>query len=202
VIRIGFDAPEGFTLTNSPQAILIDGPDGLRGEFGGGRMPAGGLEDYAAAVLERMLRGAPAQAGVAERISANGIPALIVPALVRTQLGEVQITLAVYDAGGGTAYHFVMASKPGSAEAALRELFLSFRLLTPEQAASLRPRQIRVLTVRPGDDVQSLTRRMASDHPLDHFLMLNGRSPDQPLKPGEMVKIVTFAPARAPASRE
>jgi predicted Zn-dependent protease len=201
-MRIGFDAPEGFTLTNSPQAILLDGPDELRGEFGGGKMPAGGLEDYAAAVLEQMLKGVSAQTGEARQTRANGLPALIVPVMARTQQGDVRITLAAYDAGDGRAYHFIMASQPGSAEAALSELFLSFRLLTPEQAASLRPRQIRVLTAGSGDDLQSLARRMASDHPLDHFLMLNGRSPDQPLRPGEMVKIVTFAPARAPASRE
>jgi predicted Zn-dependent protease len=26
VMRIGFEAPEGFTLTNSPQRILIEAP--------------------------------------------------------------------------------------------------------------------------------------------------------------------------------
>jgi predicted Zn-dependent protease len=34
---------------------------------------------------------------------------------------------------------------------------------------------------------------MASDHPLDHFLMLNGLAQGQALKPGELVKVVTFA---------
>jgi predicted Zn-dependent protease len=196
VMRIGFDAPEGFTLTNSPQAIMIDGPDGMRGEFGGGSMPAGGLGDYASSVLEKMLKGVPAQAGEAQPIRANGLPGLIVPVLVRTQQGEVQINVAAYDAGGGSAYHFIMASQAGSGDAALRELFLSFRRLTPEQSASLRPRQIRVLTVGPGDDLRSMAARMASDHPLDHFLMLNGRTADQPLRPGELVKIVTFAGGR------
>ena len=40
---------------------------------------------------------------------------------------------------------------------------------------------------------QALAGRMASDHPLDHFLMLNGRAPDDPLSPGERVKIVVPA---------
>jgi predicted Zn-dependent protease len=34
---------------------------------------------------------------------------------------------------------------------------------------------------------------MASDHPLDHFLMLNGLASGQAPKPGDLVKIVTFA---------
>jgi predicted Zn-dependent protease len=197
VMRIGFVAPQGFTLTNSPQAILIDGPDGLRGEFGGGRMPPGGLDDYAAAVVDQMLRGAPAQAGQPQTSRSNGIPLLILPVVVGTQQGDVQITVAAYDAGSGSAYHFVMASQPAEATAAaLRELFLSFHLLTPQQVAALRPRRIRVLSAGRGDTAQSLAGGMASDHPLEHFLMLNGRSADQPLRPGELVKIVAFAGAR------
>jgi hypothetical protein len=34
---------------------------------------------------------------------------------------------------------------------------------------------------------------MASDNPLEHFLMLNGRSAEQPLRAGELVKLVQFA---------
>jgi predicted Zn-dependent protease len=47
--------------------------------------------------------------------------------------------------------------------------------------------------VGPGQDPADIARHMASENPLDHFLMLNGRSAGQPLKPGELVKIVTFA---------
>ena len=47
---------------------------------------------------------------------------------------------------------------------------------------------------RPRDTLQSLAGRMASEHPLDHFLMLNGRPAEQPVRPGEMVKIVAWAP--------
>jgi predicted Zn-dependent protease len=35
---------------------------------------------------------------------------------------------------------------------------------------------------------------MASEHPLDHCLLLNGLAPGQAPKPGDLVKIVTFAP--------
>ena len=194
VIRIAFEAPQGFSLTNSPQAVLIDGPDGMRGEFGGGAMPAGGLDTYARALAAHMLQDAPAQAGEPESVRVNGVAAVILPVLVRTQQGDIQVSIAAYDAGNGGVYHFIMASQPTAAgAAALRDLFLSFRRLTPQEAASLRPRTIEVVPTAPGDTPQSLARRMASDHPLDHFLMLNGRSADQPLRPGELVKIVTFA---------
>jgi predicted Zn-dependent protease len=194
VMRIAFEAPEGFTLTNSPQAIMIDGPDGLRGEFGGGRMPKGGLPAYAEGLLSQMLGKADARAGTPQRTTVNGLPALFVPVSVATQQGAVTLSLMAYSGGGGRAYHFLMVSPPeGAPPAALDTLFGSFRLLRPEEAAQLRPRQISVVTAGAGDTIRSLAARMASDNPVDHLLMLNGRTPEAPLRPGERLKIVTLA---------
>jgi predicted Zn-dependent protease len=192
VMRIGFEAPPGFTLTNSPQAVLIAGPDGTRGEFGGGRMPPGGLEAYASALAEQLLQGQPAQAGAARRIVGAGVEGLVLPLLVRSQEGEVQLTIAAYDGGGGEAYHFIMMSRPETA-GALDPLFASFRRLPAEEAATLRPRRIRTVAVGAGETLASLAARMATDTPREHFLMLNGRTAQQPLRPGELVKIVSFA---------
>jgi predicted Zn-dependent protease len=87
-----------------------------------------------------------------------------------------------------------MISSPGQgSSAALSALFGSFRTLSAEEAARLRPRQVQVVVPRAGDTAESLAGRMASDHPLQHFLMLNARQPGQPLAPGEPVKIVTWA---------
>ena len=194
VMRIGFEAPPGFTLTNSPQAILIEGPDGLRGEFGGQRMPPGGLQAYAEGLVRALLRGAPAEAGPAEAALINGLPALLLPVMVRTEQGAVELSIAAYDGGDGGAYHFIMVAPPaGASRAAIGALFGSFRLLSPEEVQSLRPRLIRTVRVAPGQDPAGLARHMASENPLDHFLMLNGLSAGQKLKPGELVKIVTFA---------
>ena len=192
VMRIGFEAPEGFTLTNSPQAILISGSDGLRGEFGGGRLPRNGLAGYTEALIGTFLRNVPAEVGPSTPSRFNGVPALITPARVQTREGFVDLSFAAYEGPGGSAYHFVMAAPAGSADSVAR-LFSSFRLLSPQEAASLRPRVIRVVAAAPGETLQTLARRMASEHPLDRLLMLNARAADQPLKPGERLKIVTFA---------
>ena len=193
VMRIAFEAPDGFTLTNSPQAILIEGPDGLRGMFGGGRMPSDGLEGYAEALISQTLGDVPAEIGAAERNRVNGVEALVVPAVVRTERGSVELSFAVYAGAGRSAYHFVIASESSAAAASIGELLGSFRLLSPQEAASLRPRVIRTVTARPGDTLQSLAARMATENRLDHFLMLNGRSAGDPLRPGDIVKIVNFA---------
>ena len=194
VMRIGFEAPPGFTLTNSPQAILIDGPGGLRGEFGGGRLPPGGLEAYVAALAREIVGDAPAEAGAIAHATVNGIPAATLPLLIRTPENSVRLAIAAYAGAGGEAYHFIIAA-PGTAGAqpALDALFGSFRFLSAEEAGSLRPRRIEVVAAGPGDTARALAGRMASNHPLDHFLMLNGRAPDDPLSPGERVKIVVPA---------
>ncbi len=192
VMRIAFEAPEGFTLTNSPQAILIEGPDGMRGEFAGGPLPPGGLEQYASALLRQLLGEARFAVTDARAAQVNGLPALFTRGRVQSGDGEAELTLGAYGAGDA-AYHFVMLSRPGAAPpAALDELLLSFRLLTAEEAQRLRPRKIEAVQASANDTVTSFASRMAGDNKLAHFLMLNGRGPNQPLRPGEPLKIVVF----------
>jgi predicted Zn-dependent protease len=195
VMRIGFEAPTGFTLTNSPQAIMIEGPDGLQGEFSGGPMPAGGLPVYAENLIAELLRGATVELAPATLAMVNGVPSLLLPAVVRTQEGPVSISLMVYQGSGSSAYHFFIVSKPGAVPtSALGELFASFRLLGPDEVASLRARRIRTVQAGPGDTVARLAARMATDSPLAHFRMLNGLSAADTLRPGDLVKIVTTVP--------
>jgi predicted Zn-dependent protease len=194
VMLIGFEAPPGFTLTNSPQAIMIDGPDGLRGQFGGGEMPPGGLPAYAEAVLGGLLGKAPARVGTAQPTNVNGVPALFLPVSVTTGEGEVLLSLMTYAGPGGGAFHFIMVSPPRiAAPDALQALFGSFHLLNREEAATLRPRVIRVVTAGPNATYQSIASGMASDRPVPHLLMLNARTANQPLRPGEPLKTVVWA---------
>ena len=194
VMRIGFDAPPGFTLTNSPQAILLEGPDGLRGQFAGGQLGPASLEDYVSEVLSQLLGNARAELGAAERAVVNGLPALVVPARVAGRQGAVDLTVAAYAAPGGAAFHFITMSSPDSAAAgALGDLFSSFRLISPAEAAQLRPRVIRSVPVRAGDSAERFAALMASDQPLPLFLALNGLEPGQTLQPGSLVKIVSWA---------
>lgn len=191
VMGIAFDAPDGFTLTNSPQAILIEGPQGMRGEFGGGAMPPGGLEAYSGSVLRQLLGDAAVEAE-ARPARINGLDALVTQGVVRTSQGAVGITFAAYDAGR-RAYHFVLLSGPGAAsDAGVSELLGSFRTIGAGEARALRPRRIAAIAARPGDTLEALSQRMATSDKLDHFLMLNGREAGQPLKPGEPLKIVVF----------
>ena len=191
VMRIGFEAPPGFTLSNSPEAVLIEGPDGLQGRFSGGRMPVGGLTAYSQATLGELLQGAPVELGSGTNAMINGVPALIVPGVVRTQQGAVPFSFAAYEGLDGQALHFIMVSRPGAAPvASIATLFRSFRLLSPSEAASLHPRRIRTVRIGPTDTLQTAAGKMNTENPVRHFLMLNGRSEQDPLRAGELVKLV------------
>lgn len=197
VMRIAFEAPEGFTLTNSPQAIRLSGPGGVRGEFGGGEMPPGGLAAYADLLIGHVLAGVSGEVGRPEPITINGLPALVIPVRIATRDGAVPLSVAVYDAGGGQAYHFIMVSPPaGASAAAISALFSSFRLLSPAEAGHLRPRIIRVVTTKPGETASMLARRMAGDHALALFRTLNGLGAADRLEPGRQVKIVAYSGAQ------
>lgn len=194
IMRIAFEAPEGYSLTNSPQAILIEGPDGLRGEFAGGELRSGNLAAYSEGLLTSLLRNARVEIGQPQRAIVNGLRAMITPAMVRTQDGAVALTLAAYDAGDGKAYHFLVVTSPSAApQESLHSLFSSFRLISEAEARQLRPRRIEVVRVGQSNTVQSLVQRMASDHPVEHFLMLNGRQAADEFRAGELVKLVVTA---------
>lgn len=196
LMRIAFEAPQGFTLTNSPQAVLIEGPDGTRGEFGGGGMPAGGPEAYAEALLASVTGNAPVEIIEAQRFAANGVPGAFIRARVRTDQGAVPIAIAAYPGDAGGAYHFLLVSQPGAEpQQAITSLFRSFRRLSHAEVASLRPRYIRVAEVGPADTPQSLAARMATDRPAELLAMINGLSSATEIKSGERVKLVQF-PAR------
>lgn len=193
VMRIAFEAPAGFTLTNSPQAVLIEGADGTRGEFGGARMPAGGLDAYADALLASLLGDAPADVGPAQSFDANGTPALAVRTIVQTAQGPTPISLAAYAGSNGEAYHFVLVSQPGAQpETAATALFRSFRRLGDAEVAALRPRYIRVVAAAGNDNPHTLAARMAADRPAELLTMLNGKASAQGFRPGEPVKLVVL----------
>lgn len=196
-MRIRFRAPAGFSLTNTPRAVLIDGRDGTRGEFAGGPMPPGGVEAYAVRLMEQAIgdpRGAAVRPGALQRAVIGGVPAAVLPVSVQTSEGAAEVVVAAYDSGDGGAYHFMIVSPPtAEARVAWSELINSFRPLSRAEAAQLRPRVIDVVAARPGETPQTMASRMAvSELPLETFLMLNDRDPDQALRPGERVKIVRY----------
>jgi predicted Zn-dependent protease len=191
---VAFEAPPGFRLANSPEAVKIQGPEGssLAAEFSGGRL-SGDLEDYAWSVLRQIAGNTPVQAERPERTRINGVDAAVLRGLARTSSGLVEVTVAAYAPGGGEAYHFVGLS-PAGRSGGFDPLIGSFRRLSAEEARAIGPRRLQVVTVGPRDTADSLARRMAfEDLRRERFELINGLAPGQPLEPGRRVKLVTAA---------
>jgi predicted Zn-dependent protease len=92
-----------------------------------------------------------------------------------------------------TAYHFITLVPQGQGAGPFESLFQSFRRLTSQEAATIKPRRIDVVTVGKSDTVDSLAAKMA--YPAfrtERFLTLNALNPGAALRPGQKVKIIVY----------
>ena len=72
-------------------------------------------------------------------------------------------------------------------------MFTSLRRLSASEAAAIRPRRVDVVTVKSGDTVASLARRMAySSYQAERFQVLNRLAANSRLTPGQKVKLVVY----------
>ena len=53
-----------------------------------------------------------------------------------------------------------------------------------------RPLRLKMMPVRSGDNIERFAALMASDRPMERFLVLNGLQHGQALRPGDHVKVV------------
>lgn len=190
-LRIAFEAPEGFTLTNTPQAVLIGGQNG-RAQFGGGSVPQEGLEAYASAGLRQVLGQARAQIAPVQRTTTNGLETAIAAARAQGQNGQIVAVQVTAYRVGDRAYHFITLT-PDGGQQVFAAMVRSMRQLSAQEAAALRARQIEIVEVRSGDTANSLARRMAfTDYQLDRFLALNGLEAGAQLRAGQQAKIVMY----------
>jgi predicted Zn-dependent protease len=180
-----FTAPETFTLDNTAQAVIgvrEGGTQALR--FDVVRVPAEQtLGDY---LNSGWMEGVDKAS--TEDLTINGFPATSASAH-----GD-QWQFKVYALRFGTdVYRFIFAAKQRSTESDrnARETVNSFRRLTLDEIQAARPLRIKVITVQPGDTVESLSHRMAGvDHPAERFRVLNGLDAHAQVKTRDRVKVV------------
>lgn len=190
-LRLGFTAPTGFAMENGADAVSVTGSSG-QAQFKGAAF-SGDLPAYIDAVFAKLGGGSgPVPASEVHRTSVNGIPAAWRTVRASTQSTQVDATVFAYDFGGGKAYHFLLLTPAGQGIGAFAPMVQSLGRLSPQESAAIKPRRISVVTVKAGDTVQSLSRRMAyADYQLDRFLTLNALTAQAVLRPGQRVKIIT-----------
>lgn len=191
-LKLAFQVPAGFYMVNGTRSVSISGEAG-KAQFGGGRLGAS-LESYIDGVFAGLTeKGQPRiQADSVERATVNGLSAAYGVARVQVSSGQVEVAVFAYDFGGGNAYHFLTMTRVGGV-GVFNPMFRSMRRLSAAEAGKVRPRLLRVVTVKAGDTSQSLAARMAyPDARLDRFLVLNGLQAGDRLVAGQKVKLVTY----------
>ena len=190
VIRLKFVAPTGFGLQNGTDAVSINGNGGqaifTQGAFNGNET------EYVAAAFRAVSGNQQAiPAGQINRTTINGVPAFYSTALVNTQQGQRALTVFAYEWSDRVAYHFVTVTAANSNP--FDRMFQSVSRLSANEAASIRPRKIRVVSVARGETASTLAARMAyGTMRTERFLALNGMMGNVALSTGQKVKIVTY----------
>jgi predicted Zn-dependent protease len=180
-----FQTPESFTLDNTAQAVIGVRDGGAQAmRFDVVRVPAEQtLGDYLnSGWMENVDKTQT------EELTINGFPAASTVAQ-----GEQWQFRAYALRFGGEVYRFIFATRQKTTETDrnIRETVNSFRRLTLDEIQAARPLRIKVITVQPGDTVDSLAHRMAGiDHPAERFRVLNGLDFHAQVKVRDRVKIV------------
>ena len=185
--RLGFSflAPDGFTLENTAQAVLgvaNRGNEALR--LDSVRVPSEtNLETY---MSTGWIDGLDRES--IREITINGLPA----ATATAASGEWKFRIASIRLGA-EVYRLIFASRAVNPETDRRFMASidSFRRIPPQEASSLRPLKLVVVTARAGDTTQSLGARMAiPEQGQDVFMLMNGLRRAGPLERGAMYKLV------------
>jgi predicted Zn-dependent protease len=180
-----FQAPEAFTLDNTAQAVIGVREGGAQAmRFDVVRVPAEqSLGDYLnSGWMENVDKTQT------EELTINGFPA----ASTVAQGDQWQFRVYALKVGPDV-YRFIFATRQKTTESDrnVRETVNSFRRLTLDEIQAARPLRIKVITVQPGDTVESLSHRMAGvDRATERFRVLNGLDAHAQVKVRDRVKIV------------
>lgn len=187
-LGMALDAPKGFAVSNSPQAVTGSAPGNLSFDLRAADARTTDLNAIAAARWQAL--GVSAQPMRATRI--NGVEALEGSISAGSQSGPVDATLTVYRWSPQLAFTLISIAPQGQA-ASVAPVAASLRRLSPQDIAAIRTRRVQVVRVAAGDTLQSLAGRMAyDDDKMARFLTLNQLAGDARLKAGDRVKLVVW----------
>ena len=183
-LGIAFEAPEGFTIENTRNAVLGTTAEGSR------RLLFDQVETSTGRGLEEVLRATWNDAidvGSVENRTVGDRPAVF--AISKGK--DWTFRLAAIRVGENT-YRMIMAAKGSTdPDAAFRRWVESLTAIDPAEARALKPLRLQIVTAAFGDAAEALAGRMVvTDRPLDRFLVLNGLERGAALKPGQGYKLV------------
>lgn len=191
-MRITFTAPQGFKLQNLPDKVVAVGPNNANVQFFGDKPQSGSPAAYLRSELSQKVK---VQFDNIQTMKIHGLAAATGSGRANIGNGRTAPLRAVVYAFAPEQYFFFLMLYPDGMTQSLNDQYeqmaKSFRKLGASEAAKLKPRRIRVVTVKPGDSVTSLAAKSAfDDHNVERFRLLNDLGADESLQAGAKVKIV------------
>jgi predicted Zn-dependent protease len=185
-LGIRFDVPPDFHIDNKVEAVMATGPGDIAIRFDGVADSSGqSLTNYISSGWVTGLDPSSIRPTVV-----NGMEAAI--ARASADRWDFDVTV-IRDKS--QIFRFLTAVPKGDTghlNATADVLRSSFRHMTPEEAASLKPLRVRVVTVKPGDTVTTLSARMmGTDRKFDLFRLINALPTGATISPGDRVKIIS-----------
>jgi predicted Zn-dependent protease len=190
-LRLSIAFPQGWEIQNSPAQVVASAPERNRHMLLQ-------LVPKPSGSIEQVARGSMAQAGFqhvsGQRAQVNGLDAYVGTYRGRMQnLGTVA-TLAAHIVHDRNVYVLAGLTPPdqfASAEGEFSQSIRSFRALSQQEAAGIRPNRVDIYTVRQGDTWESISKQGADGLMKPSSLaIMNNYEPNQPPRPGDRIKII------------
>jgi len=179
-----FSVPRGFSLSYKNNIIMAAGSDDTALRFDSVTLDKPqSSQTYIAGGWVSGLDKASIRAS-----NIGGLPA----AMARAQNAQWRFSILVL-MGKNRVYRFLTAAPKSGRDPAPAglETANSFRLLSPQERAAVKPLRLRMHTVAAGETADSLAAEMQfHDRSLELFRLINGFAARQALRPGAMVKLI------------
>ena len=191
-LKFRFTAPPGFRLQNSGAAVRGKHSDGAVLRFDGDEVkdPGQSMTSYLTREWASGLRFTST-----ESITINGMDAATGSASISSEQGQRNLRLIAIRFASDQIFRFLFITPPDQTarfNEGFRRTTFSFRRLSTAEAGALKPRRVRVMTVRSGDTPEIFARQMAfNDFRLERFRILNGLRPGDALTLGQRVKVIS-----------
>lgn len=193
-LRISFVAPVGYRLQNTPNAVLGADKAGNGMKFDGGKMKTtNNMRDYISREWAKELK--IQNLSQINGFDVDGAPAVSAGTTIKAKDGkQVDVGLAAIKVGADTVYRFMFLSPGGATAAKARAAKVtveSFRQLSANEAATYKPKRIKVVQVSSGDNIARFARQMAVDElHEEQFSVLNGLNGREQPETGTLIKLI------------
>ncbi|MDO1585185.1 M48 family metalloprotease [Rhizobium oryzicola] len=184
-LGIRFEVPEGFRIDNKQEAVLATGPDEIAVRFDG--VQADNNQSLANYMTSGWVAGLLPE--TVRETTINGMPAAT--ARASAERWDFDVTVIRLDK---QIFRFLTAVPKGSSalQSTADTLRQSFRRMTPQETAELKPLRVRVVKVQPGETITTMAARMmGTERKLDLFKLINALPAGASLTPGQRVKIIS-----------